>query len=153
MNEAITTVQAPAPRTRPAIIARHRVALAIWPESARVGRVRQEVAATLRAWALAEAVDDSVLVVNELVANAVEYAPAEPIELTVTFGDGSLLIEVRDGSTAPPMRTEAAGPESEGGRGLEIVQALSSDWGWHPLEDAAKTVWALVPVRQAQLQP
>jgi Histidine kinase-like ATPase domain len=33
----------------------------------------------------------------------------------------------------------------ENGRGLQIVQALSSVWGWSPIEGHGKAVWAVLP--------
>ena len=34
----------------------------------------------------------------------------------------------------------------ESGRGLQIVDALSSVWGWSPLDGHGKAVWAVLPV-------
>jgi hypothetical protein len=36
-------------------------------------------------------------------------------------------------------------PDAEGGRGLTLVEALSSRWGWHPASSTGlvkKVVWA-----------
>ena len=34
----------------------------------------------------------------------------------------------------------------ESGRGLQIVDALSSIWGWSPIDGHGKAVWAVLPV-------
>ncbi len=39
------------------------------------------------------------------------------------------------------MRETSA--NSEQGRGLQIVEALSADWGWH-LEDGGKAIFAIL---------
>ena len=46
-----------------------------------------------------------------------------------------------------------ATPDAEDGRGLNIVEALSSRWGWYRLGDerpGGKVIWALI---QALLHP
>ena len=59
-----------------------------------------------------------------------------------TDGTG-LLIEVSDNSYEPP---ELANSETEdiGGRGLVLVDALSSQWGHYFVGYARKVVWAIV---------
>jgi hypothetical protein len=50
---------------------------------------------------------------------------------------------VADVSPRSPMRLNLK-PDAEGGRGLALVEAFSSRWGWHPASVAglAKVVWA-----------
>jgi hypothetical protein len=53
---------------------------------------------------------------------------------------------VRDVMTLPsrfPLRLLADG-DAVGGRGLAVVEALSSRWGWHPVSrpGLVKVVWA-----------
>lgn len=62
--------------------------------------------------------------------------------LTLSCGDGNVLVEVSDGSEAPPERRQCSVDRVDG-RGLLLVEALSKDWGWR-LDEAGKTVWALV---------
>ncbi|GAA1801834.1 ATP-binding protein [Actinomadura chokoriensis] len=63
---------------------------------------------------------------------------------------GHLIAEVRDPSDARP---ELGAPDSddEGGRGLQLVDALATGWGWYPITAGAaapgKVVWALWPLR------
>jgi hypothetical protein len=58
---------------------------------------------------------------------------------------GYLVAEVRDPSDARPQLA-APGIDDEGGRGLQLVEALATEWGWYPVTTGAavagKVVWA-----------
>jgi anti-sigma regulatory factor (Ser/Thr protein kinase) len=107
--------------------------------SARAGR--RAVAAVLAGWGLPSyAVDDAVLIVSELVANAVLHAREEvSLELEVTLGESWLRVSLADGSAVRPLAREAARGD-ESGRGMAIVNALSDRWG---VEDhqGGKRIW------------
>lgn len=65
--------------------------------------------------------DDVLLVVSELVTNAVRHAPG-PFVLELGLVPGGIEITVRDTSSLPPhSRT----PDRTGGRGWGIVQTLA----------------------------
>jgi hypothetical protein len=49
-------------------------------------------------------------------------------------------VMVIDPSPEPPVKRPLAG-DSEDGRGLHIVEALSASWGWTP-RDTGKAVYA-----------
>lgn len=134
-----------APSPQPDVRARQRLTLDLGAEPEEVGRARRRVRSCLTAWGLAEVADPVLLVLSELVTNAVRHAPCRVIELTATAGDTELLIEVRDGSQNPPVMSPEPEPEGESGRGLHIVQLLSSRWGWTPHDDGTKTAWAVLP--------
>lgn len=134
-----------AARTRPYVRARHRVALGLSPCPAEVGRARLAVRGCLSRWRLGAHADSVLLVLSELLGNALRHASCPVIALTVTAGGGDLLIEVRDGSGRPPVIDPSPDPYGETGRGLPLVDALSRDWGWTPHEDGTKTTWALLP--------
>jgi anti-sigma regulatory factor (Ser/Thr protein kinase) len=92
-----------------------------------------------RAWGVAALSDDAQLVVNELVANAVLHAHTSP-EVTVVLRQRHLHLSVRDGSGDGPRVVD--GDEfGDGGRGLILVEALATAWGWTPTADG-KVVWA-----------
>jgi anti-sigma regulatory factor (Ser/Thr protein kinase) len=80
-------------------------------------------------------VEDVVLVVSELVTNAVVHARSAPL-ITAVFDDGRLRLEVHDDSAEPPTMR----PPLQDGFGLHIVSRLSDGWGWTPT-DAGKQVW------------
>lgn len=73
-------------------------------------------------------IDDAALVITELVTNSIRHA--EPLSnncLLVRWqrdGDDLVLIVTDGGGSARPRRVDA-GPDSESGRGLAIVEALS----------------------------
>ncbi|MFJ2745409.1 ATP-binding protein [Streptomyces sp. NPDC087440] len=137
------------PRERPGVAARGQAAMAFpaVPESVR--RAREAAARMLAAWRIPRAVDTALLVVSELMTNAVQHTFGQAAELVLTHGSGLLLVEVRDTSSCPPAPVRSVG-DAESGRGLHLVHALSTDWGWMPLGTDGKSVWALLPVRAAE---
>jgi anti-sigma regulatory factor (Ser/Thr protein kinase) len=114
------------------------------PDRASVGQARARARALL--WDLpgTEASQDSVLlVVSELMSNAVQHATgpaAVRLCLQVVPDTGRVHIELEDGDPRPP--TPADRPGTEGGRGLLIVDRLSSRWGWDRVEGSGKRVWS-----------
>lgn len=91
------------------------------------------------AWELEQFVDDVQLGTSELVANAVRHAGTE---LTLTLRrDHMLTVEVRDGH---PVLHQPFSPHldltAESGRGLQIVAAISDDWGIASVP-AGKSIW------------
>lgn len=86
-----------------------------------------------------ELVDDLVLLVSELVANAVQSAASGPIRLTLSRHPGVLRCEVlNQGSEAPAHRVVE--PDAPSGRGLGIVDRLASRWGTAGI-DGTTMVW------------
>jgi anti-sigma regulatory factor (Ser/Thr protein kinase) len=85
--------------------------------------------------------DDAVLVLSELVTNAVLHAGGAD-RIAVECDGGSIRISVRDGTIARPAVQRAS--SAIGGRGLRIVDTLAERWG---CDDHAggKTVWAVLP--------
>ncbi len=133
------------PRERPPVAALSQLTIQALPRPEEVRRVRRAVDEALATWKVGRGTADALLVVSELVTNAVRHAPDHEITITVAYGDGLLLIEVDDGSTAPPIPRHRAGiGEEDSGRGLELVRSIAVDWGWHPRDSRAKRVWALL---------
>jgi anti-sigma regulatory factor (Ser/Thr protein kinase) len=113
------------------------------PARTRAARqARQVTREVLGAWRLGRLEDAAQLIVSELVSNAVRHArphgPAVGLRLCVT--GGALRIEVHDGDPRPP-RLRAAAPLAESGRGLLILDALTSAWG-AAAAGRGKAVWA-----------
>jgi anti-sigma regulatory factor (Ser/Thr protein kinase) len=97
---------------------------------------------TLHQWHLSESCD-VVLIVNELVTNAVIHA-AGTVTLTLDLHDGVVHIMVGDEATGVPIRRDRD-TSAEEGRGLALVTAMSLMWGVHE-RAGGKTVWADVAV-------
>ena len=94
-----------------------------------------------------EARDDAMLVLSELVSNAVRHAAPLPSgEITVRWqvDDDVLHIEITDGGASTRPRAGVAALSALGGRGLDIVRTVSRHWGVTEGEDTV-TVWAEVP--------
>jgi hypothetical protein len=109
---------------------------------------RAHVRQLLWEWGRAELAGDAGIVVSELVTNAVvATAGLRPTvaPLLVWLGSDTrcVLAAVADASPRPPVRLDTS-PDAEGGRGLALVAAFSSRWGWHPATAAGlvKVVWA-----------
>jgi anti-sigma regulatory factor (Ser/Thr protein kinase) len=90
-------------------------------------------------------VDDVVLVVSELVTNALVHAQT-PFKVTVQVLEQMLLLEVEDGSPTAPFLVGARVLDT-GGRGVAIVNLLSHDWGVDASTDGGKSVWAEFDLR------
>jgi hypothetical protein len=111
-------------------------------EHADVADARRFVASHLLADGLVSAVPDACLVASELATNAIVHTHG-PFTITVATGFGSVLLTVGDES--PTMSSTTRPPEWEdGGRGLAIVAALSTEWGVSSEAHGGKSVWALM---------
>ena len=106
---------------------------------------------TLLDWDLRGLIQDATLVVSELVTNALRHGALDGDdgtrhdrpELILWARARYLVCVVIDSSASPPVRV-AAGPAREDGRGLQVVQALASRWGWSMLGVHRKAVWAVL---------
>lgn len=118
------------------------------PES--VGEVRAFTRNALVGFGLA--VDDIVLCVSELVTNSVRHStPHEgTIRLDILVDRDKLRIECHDsGGNKPTLLTPS--DADEGGRGLLLVQALTSRWGVRS-KPAGKYVWFEIDGSSSALQ-
>jgi len=92
------------------------------------------------------AVGDAVLVVSELLSNAIRHArPLPGANLLVAWAleDGAVEVAVSDGGALTRPQQAHATVSSLGGRGLEIVEYLARTWGIRT-DDAGLTVWAIL---------
>lgn len=110
---------------------------------------RRLIRLRLPAWEWCPAPDRELVVTaaNELVTNAVEHARTGQ-RLDLDLVEEHLRIAVRDHAPLPRSEHERLrGPRP--GRGLDIVDALATDWGVVPYDDG-KTLWAGFTGRDAR---
>jgi anti-sigma regulatory factor (Ser/Thr protein kinase) len=105
----------------------------------------------LAGWNGPEARDYAVLLVNELVVNAIQHA-GTPVDVTVSLEPGALEIGVHDGSHESPTAQESPASgrptDEEHGRGLMTVNALADEWGVEE-DTTGKTVWFRLDATQS----
>jgi anti-sigma regulatory factor (Ser/Thr protein kinase) len=101
-----------------------------------VGEARMHVRRALEAQPQ-DVVDTAELLTSELATNAIRHG-ASGFELKIEMGR-NIRVEVRDKGTGRPAVVSAR-PRDPSGRGLGIVEALSSAWGVIPTAEG-KTVW------------
>ncbi|MFI1359276.1 ATP-binding protein [Streptomyces sp. NPDC020898] len=112
-----------------------------------VGRARADCRDFLASCCLPEAqdfVDDMVLMVSELMTNAVTHGrvpgtSGRQVRMAIEKTGDVIRVEVRDTQNDRQPRLCEAG-QGTGGRGLVLVDALSDAWGVSP-EGIGKTVW------------
>lgn len=129
------------------------------PES--VGVARHRLCSDLRESEVAEAaVESAVLVLSELVSNSLRHGSPlpEPFpcvrvswDAVLTPESGWVELAVCDGGGETLPRVVAPEMSAIGGRGLSIVQLLSTRWGTE-IAGGATTVWAVLdsPVRRCE---
>lgn len=109
--------------------------------------VRRWAEEVLTRWGLGTETDRALLVLNELVTNAVVHSPGDA-HCRLTVDGGSLEVLVTDAGSGPPRRALRAAHhpdpdewERSGGRGLQIVAAVADDWG-ASLQEGRCGMWA-----------
>lgn len=116
---------------------------ATWQLAARddtAAHARTLVSAALRRWHTSDQAQDSaLLVISELVTNAVVFTTG-PVTVRLVKAGGRLICEVGDtGNGRPRLRRGQVLDDS--GRGLHVIHKLTTRWGvrW---TNAGKAVWA-----------
>ncbi|MFI0369165.1 ATP-binding protein [Actinomadura sp. 1N219] len=97
--------------------------------------------------------DDMIMVVSEMVANAVRHTASGRdggrVSVVLTIGDGVYRLEVADdggAGGAPHVKGEVG---AETGRGMRIVEVLSSRWGFR-VDEGRGVTWAEFPAPVAE---
>lgn len=124
----------------------HQAAFEASPMSA--SQARTFVSECLTRHGLPYLVEPVRLATSELATNALVHAHTAFI-LTLEGVDDAVVLTVRDDSLSLPARRAAQATDTTG-RGLEIVEIVSMDWGTNTDEAGAKAVWASFAIRGHQ---
>jgi serine phosphatase RsbU (regulator of sigma subunit)/anti-sigma regulatory factor (Ser/Thr protein kinase) len=100
---------------------------------------RRFVADVLGEWTLLGLVDSAELLASELVTNAVVHT-GEAVQIRLHRRGEGIRVEVIDGSGERQPELRDVGVDDTSGRGLFLVDALSSAWGIEP-HGVGKAVW------------
>jgi hypothetical protein len=119
-------------------------------EEGAVQHTRAFVTTTLRDWSIpVDLADDIVLLVSELVTNAVVHGKP-PIELCLRRTTDQVVLEVYDGTTVLPRKLRPT-PEDEHGRAMQLVTLLAHRWGTRPTQHG-KAVWCVFSLARSEFR-
>lgn len=107
-----------------------------------VALARRMARAASRHWPDAGSRDSVLLILSELLGNAVKAAVGPTISLRLSWTARRVRIEVADDNPQLPSSRQPALTD-EGGRGLFLVDQLATRWGSHRV-GKGKCVWAEV---------
>jgi signal transduction histidine kinase len=115
-------------------------------DASRVGTMRRIAAARLRYWGITALIDEVLLILSELLTNALLHSGTKEISLCIAVRDGFLYVTVTDGMPGSATR-KYANDKAESGRGLALVEAMvkanGGDWG---TSDAGTQTWCSLAV-------
>jgi len=109
------------------------------PDPASARACRRFLVAALDEWGADQFATDAVLLLSELVTNAVVHAGTE-IQVTITLDGDVLRVEVRDDDPRLP-RVRHFSMLSGTGRGLALVAGTADSWDVERLPEGGKKVW------------
>jgi anti-sigma regulatory factor (Ser/Thr protein kinase) len=108
------------------------------PETASVAAARRHVESVLTTWGMDAVAWTCVQLISELATNAVIHARS-PFVVELTRSGDVIRVCVRDGSPVQPGIRRYA-DTSTTGRGLRLVESMSTSWGVEPA-GRGKTIW------------
>jgi anti-sigma regulatory factor (Ser/Thr protein kinase) len=108
-------------------------------------RAREAVRSSLGGRVPKATLDDALLVVTELVLNAVLHGQGA-VECTTELAGGEVRGEVIDQGSGFVHEVRERGPEAVGGLGLRIVGNLTTSWG---VREGTTHVWFAIGVGDA----
>jgi anti-sigma regulatory factor (Ser/Thr protein kinase) len=113
-------------RLRPTVRRPRRTSLKAGPAAA--AGARSWLREAIQAWEVPVDPDIAILLISELVTNALQHEAGETIAVTATCVCDQLCVAVQDSSPCLPVLRDAPA-EAEAGRGLMLVARLSDQWG------------------------
>jgi hypothetical protein len=108
-----------------------------------VPEARRWTVTTLTSWGLGVTAWSAAQVVSELATNCTLHARSDFV-LRLSVEGECVRVEATDGAPGG-LHARQYSSTATTGRGLRIVESLSSSWGVAPTADG-KTVWALLPL-------
>ncbi|GAA4507079.1 hypothetical protein GCM10023191_065020 [Actinoallomurus oryzae] len=128
-----------------------------------VSTARRHAEFLLARWGMASLADTTALIVSGLVTNAVkavgvvDEAPSwsdlrerlTTICLCLYCCPSGVVVEVWDSESRPPKRKEAD-ERDESGCGIQLVEALSKQWGYRWPKTGGKWVWCELTIQDAR---
>jgi anti-sigma regulatory factor (Ser/Thr protein kinase) len=109
---------------------------------------RAATRSVLGSWRLGALLDPVLLTVSELVGNAVRHG-RPPVGLSLRRSERGVRVKVHDEAKTAPS-TGAADESAESGRGLHLVEAMSTDTGVDQIDGDGKDVWAQIDLPEGQ---
>ncbi|MFR0354443.1 SpoIIE family protein phosphatase [Streptomyces sediminimaris] len=128
-----------------------RAGWVVWRLPDAVMHARRFTARTLRGWQVGEVADPVLLVVSELVTNALVHTQG-PVRLDLMLRGDRVRVSVSDSSPRAPAKPVIVDWESTGGRGLLLVEAMSEAFGSMPVA-GGKQVWSEIAVPRRERPP
>jgi hypothetical protein len=122
--------------------AEDEIKVALPPDLTAAREARAATKRVLPKWRLGGLLDPVLLVVSELVGNAVRHGKP-PVDLRLRQAGRGVRVDVHDEDAATPSPADAAS-EAESGRGLLLVDAVAVESGVEQIEGDGKVVWARV---------
>jgi anti-sigma regulatory factor (Ser/Thr protein kinase) len=95
----------------------------------------------LDSWRISSRRDDALLLLSELVTNAVKRCHVG-VDVVIQ-PDDALRVEVFDDDAGEPPRLHVGEPLDEHGRGLQLVDAIADRWGYREVPPR-QAVWFTV---------
>ncbi|MFF7130178.1 SpoIIE family protein phosphatase [Streptomyces sp. NPDC008240] len=121
-----------------------RAGWAVWRLPDAVMHARRFTSRTLRRWHIEQVADSVLLVVSELVTNALVHTQGT-VRVDLTLRGDRVRVCVSDSSPRAPAKPVIVDWESTGGRGLMLVEAMSESFGSMPVA-SGKQVWSEIVV-------
>jgi hypothetical protein len=119
-----------------------RVSAELEPVIGAARRSRELVTEACVRWDCPQLAGPACIVLTEMVNNVVAHAHTAMSVLLARHGD-TMSVAVRDGSRTVPRFGGLPAPTAYGGRGLVLIDSVSSRWGTLELSNG-KVVWAVL---------
>ncbi|GAA2333531.1 SpoIIE family protein phosphatase [Dactylosporangium salmoneum] len=130
-------------RPAPAAGARRSAQRRFRGDAVSASAARRFAADLLAAWGEDVLADDALLLLDEVITNAIQHTVGAVVVRLELLPD-ALRVSVADRSERLPS-PRPAGAEAENGRGLLIVASVASAWGVDPNPAGGKAVWFELP--------